>query len=339
MAGRIDRYQQGHPWLGVPIAVVYKFFDDQAGYLAALLTYYGFVSLFPLLLLAVTVLGFLLQGNAHLQHQVLNSALSQFPIVGKQVQTNVHQYKGSGTGLIFGILGSLYGGLGVMQAGQNAFNHIWGIPRNNRPNPIKSRARSLVLLAGLGTGALLSTSLTGLATDSSSYVPALHVSGLFRVGAIVVGVVLNSVVFVAAFRSMTARDVTIREVLPGALTTAVLWQLVQSGGTYYLAHKLHASQEVYGVFGLVLGMLAWIYLLAVVVMLGAEVNAVLHRHLWPRALLTPFTDNVDLTEADQSAYESYAHIQRFKGFEKIDATFDERASEDRPDLMAGPTVE
>src|SRR5437588_1065395 len=105
----LDDYQRRHRWLAVPIAVVYKFSDDQGGYLAALITYYGFLSLFPLLLLAVTVLGFVLQGNTSVQHDVIGSALSQFPVVGKQIQTNLHSYRGSGVGLAIGIIGSLYG--------------------------------------------------------------------------------------------------------------------------------------------------------------------------------------------------------------------------------------
>lgn len=327
LTSRLDAYQRSHPWLGLPIAVLYKYFDDQGGYLAALLTYYGFVSLFPLLLLSVTILGFVLHGDLGLQHRVLNSALADFPIVGKQISTNVHGYTGSGAGLVVGILGSLYGGLGVMQAGQNAFNNVWGIPRNSRPNPIKSRLRSLALLAVLGVGSLITTSLSALVTDATSYVPALRIGGRIQAAAFAVAVVLNTGLSVLAFRSLTARDVTVREVLAGAVTTAVLWQIVQGVGIYYLAHKLQSSQEVYGVFGLVLGLLAWIYMLATVVMLGAELNAVLHRKLWPRALLAPFTDDVDLTGADHEAYSSYARIQRFKGYERVTAQFDP----DRPE--------
>ena len=102
---RFDALQQRHRWLGFPIAVLYKYSDDQGGYLAALMTYYGFLSLFPLLLVGVTVLGFVLHGNPVLQQKILGSALSQFPIVGKQIQTNVHGFHGSGLALAIGIFG------------------------------------------------------------------------------------------------------------------------------------------------------------------------------------------------------------------------------------------
>lgn len=86
ITSRLDGYQRRHPKAGFPIAVVYKYFDDQGGYLAALITYYGFLSLIPLLLLMSTILGFVLAGDPQAQHVVLNSALSQFPVIGQQLQ-------------------------------------------------------------------------------------------------------------------------------------------------------------------------------------------------------------------------------------------------------------
>ncbi|MGA8926223.1 MAG: YhjD/YihY/BrkB family envelope integrity protein, partial [Solirubrobacterales bacterium] len=94
-----DAYQRRHRWLGFPIAVVYKFGDDQGPYLTALITYYGFLSLFPLLLLLVTILGFVLQGDPHLQDKVVNSTLAELPIIGSQLRENVRSLKGSGVGL------------------------------------------------------------------------------------------------------------------------------------------------------------------------------------------------------------------------------------------------
>src|SRR5450755_4606331 len=115
----LDRLQQRSPRLSFPAAVIKKFGDDQAGQLAALIAYYGFVSLFPLLLVLVTVLGFVLEGSPKTQASVLHSALGQFPIIGNQLQSNVHSLKGSGIGLAIGLLGSLLAGLGITGATQN----------------------------------------------------------------------------------------------------------------------------------------------------------------------------------------------------------------------------
>ena len=131
-SARLDVLQQRWSWLGMPIAVVYKFVDDQGVYLAALVTYYGFLSLFPLLLLAVTILGFALNHDPALQARIVDSALSNFPIVGRQIHDDLRGYHGSVPALIFGVLGSLYGGLGVAQAGQNAMNQVWAVPRHKR---------------------------------------------------------------------------------------------------------------------------------------------------------------------------------------------------------------
>lgn len=150
---RVDAYQRRHHWIGLPLAVVYKFFDDQGNYLTAQITYYGFVSLFPLLLLLVTILGYALQASHQLQQQVLHSALAQFPVIGDQIASNIQSLHGSVAGLIVGALGTVYGGLGIAQATQNALNKVWGVPRNSRPNPVKARLRSLLLLVIGGVAA------------------------------------------------------------------------------------------------------------------------------------------------------------------------------------------
>src|SRR5690349_5931603 len=141
----LDRFQRKHPWAGFPLAVAYKYFDDFGTYLAALITYYGFVSLFPLLLLLSTILGFVLSGDQRLQQEVLDSALHQVPVIGQDLG-RPGRIGGGPVGLVVGVLGSLYGGLGVAQAFQFAMNSMWAVPRDQRPNPFKARGRSLVLL-------------------------------------------------------------------------------------------------------------------------------------------------------------------------------------------------
>ena len=137
---RADDYQRHHRWIGLPLAVVYKFFDDQGSYLAAQITYYGVVSLFPLLLLLNTFLGYGLHGSPHFQREVLDSALAQFPVVGDQIARNIHSFHGSVPGLVIGIFGCLYGGLGIVQATQNALNKVWGVPRKCPPQSVAGPA-------------------------------------------------------------------------------------------------------------------------------------------------------------------------------------------------------
>ncbi len=209
---RLDGAQRRHPVLGFPLAVVYKFVDDQGSYLAALITYYGFLSLFPLLLLLTSVLGFVLSGDAHLQQRVLNSTLSQFPVIGSQLG-DPKGLRGSGAGLVIGLLGAVYGGLGVAQAGQNAMNTAWHVPRNNRPNPIKTRLRSLLLLATVGLGVLATTILSGLGSSAGAFGASFGVG--FKVVLTAAAVLVNAGIFLLAFRVATARDVSFGEIARG----------------------------------------------------------------------------------------------------------------------------
>jgi len=324
VVSRFDAYQRRHRWLGVPIAVVYKFVDDQGGYLAALITYYGFLSLFPLLLIFSTVLGFLLPGNPALQQQLIDSALGQFPIIGDQLGSTAQPLRGSGWGLTIGILVALYGGLGVAVAIQNAFNQVWGVPVHRRPDPVRARLRSLLLLGLLGLGVLLTTALSAVVAVGERFGPGL------RIGAVVLAVITNAALFVLAFRALTTRKVAIREVLPGSVLAAVAWQILQSLGAIYVDYQLRGTSQVYGLFGIVLGLLAWIYVEAVVIVLAAELNAVLARRLWPRALLTMFAEDVDLTSADRRSYESYASAQQYREAESINVEFDTPDETDDP---------
>ncbi|HET9689530.1 MAG TPA: YihY/virulence factor BrkB family protein [Acidimicrobiales bacterium] len=317
----LDRLQRRRPALGLPIAVIYKFSDDQGAYLASLMTYYGFLSVFPLLLLAVTVLGFVLRGNPQLQSTIIHSALSQFPDIGQQL-SSVHGYRGSGLGLVVGLVGAVYGGMGVAQAAQNAMNVVWAVPRNERPNPIKSRLRSLLLLAVLGAAVLATTGLSAISSGAGAFNSHLAVLGTgIRIGAIVLGAAVDVGIFIVAFRLLTAREVTTREILLGAVIAGVAWAVLQAVGTYYVAHSLKGTSAAYGLFAIVLGLVAWIHLESLVIVLCAELNVVVRHRLYPRALLTPFTDDVDLTSADRKAYTSYAKAQRNKGTEQIDVQF------------------
>ena len=314
-AQRIDDFQQRHRWLGYPLAVVYKYLDDSGGYLAALITYYAFVSLFPLLLLGSTILGFILVGHADLQKQVLDSALAEFPVVGAQLG-QPRRLGGGTAGLVIGILGSLYGGLGVAQAIQYAMNTAWSVPRNSRPNPIKARGRSLLLLCTAGVAVLGTTVLSAL--DSSN---AESLGPFAKVVLIAGSVVLNAIVFLFVFQVAAAKELSVKDVAAGAISAAVVWQLLQTFGVVYVGHVVKGASATNGTFAFVLGLLAFLYLAAVSLVFCIEVNVVRVAHLHPRALLTPFTDNVDLTQGDERSYTRAAKAQRAKGFEDVDVRF------------------
>ena len=343
-----DRTQRRLTPLGFPLAVIYKFFDDQGNYLAAALTYYAFVAIFPLLLLASSIFGFFLQGNPELQDQVLNSALATFPIIGDQLG-RPEGLQGSFSAVVVGATAALYGALGLGVSIQNLLAVAWAVPRNSRPNPVLLRVKSLFLLvfAGLAVLGISIFSAVGANTEVFSDQLNTTIRLLIQLATVlIVGLVLTGL-----FRFARAPSPQRMRAAPGAFTVAVLWQALQYLGTVYATNVLDGTSSINQTFGLVLGLFGIIYIAAVMAVLGVEVNVVVARRLWPRALLTPFTDSVDLTEADRRAYAMYAQMQRHKGFETVVVRFDGRdggtheivlepqAKAPETRVLAEPTVE
>ena len=308
LINRVDGYQRRHPWLGFPIAVVKKFGDDEAGKQAALIAYYAFFSLFPLMLVFVTVLGFFVGKNSHLQDEVVHSVLSRFPVIGKDI--SFHSLKGSGIALAIGIVGALWGGMGVVQAGQGAMDSVWHVPRKARPSFIKSRSRALVLLLVLGAGVLGSVLLTGFATAGTGH------SLVSKVMALVISTIVNFGVFLAAMRLLTVADVSWKQLLPGAVIAALAGIALQALGGYIVGHTFKNASNTYGFFGVVIAMLSWIYLQAQVFLFAAEVNTVRVMQLSPRGL-----DADRPTEADERVLKGLAQTEERKPDEDVDVEF------------------
>ncbi|MGW4568616.1 YihY/virulence factor BrkB family protein [Streptomyces sp. NPDC004561] len=329
---RFDSYQRRHRWVGLPLAVVYKFYDDQAMYLAAVLTYYGFLSLFPLLLILVAVLSTFLSDDPTLRQRVLDSALSKFPVIGDQIVGNIHSFHGSGAALAVGIAGSLYGSLGVAQAAQYALNKIWAVPRHARADPFRSRLKGLLFLVILALGLCAFTLLS--VASSQTYVFGSRLRGGTWIAATVASICLNTALLLVSYRLLTHRHLHWRGLVGVSLGAACAWQGLQWVGTYYVSHVLRGATATYGLFGIVLGLIAWLYVGALIFLTAAEVGSVRLLRLWPRSLLTPFTDHVVLSAGDRRAYRSYAATEAFKGFQKIRVRFEDppgNRSGKRPD--------
>lgn len=323
---RVDAFQRRHRVVGLPIGVVYKFFDDQGNYLAAIITYYAFIAIFPLLLIASSVLGFLLQSNAGLEQEVLHSALAQFPIVGTQLG-QPEGLKGSTWAIVAGTVTALYGVIGLGQAAQNAINVTLAIPRNSRLNPIVSRLRSLLLLLVAGLSVLAVTVLAIAASHTQGL--GLHVGSTLRWVLQLASVILTASVLAVMVMFSSSRKQSFREVIPGSLTVALLWQLLQALGGVYVGHVVTKAGSMNSVFALVLGLVALVYLASTMAVLGLEINVVVAKKLYPRALLTPFTDAVVLTPADRRVYTEYAQAQRHKGFQQVHVEFDDQQGDHR----------
>ena len=311
-AKRFDRYQQQHRWLAIPMAVVKKFGDDSAGSLAALVAYYGFFSLFPLLLVMTTILGFVLHGDPSAQQAVEKSVLGQFPVIGDQIK--VHSLTGSVSALVIGLVISLLAGLGVTGAAQNAFDHVWAVPRKDRANPIKSRLRGLALITALGVVFLAATVITGF--TSGIHGPA------GKLAAILVGLVVNLCLFTAAFRFLTSATVPTRLLWIGVAFAAVFWETLQIFGGIYINHVVRHATLVGEQFALVLGLLVWLHLGAQLTLYAAEINVVLARRLYPRSLFGPPAE-----PADEKTLTALAKVEERSEIEQVDVRFEHEQAE------------
>jgi membrane protein len=297
---RVDRVQQDNRFLAIPVATWQKFTEDRAGNLAALIAYYGFFSIFPLLLVLVTVLDLVVRNNAELRQDLLNSALSQYPVIGDQLKDSLHPLSQTGLALAVGLLLTLYGARGIAMAMQNAVNTVWSVPQYRRPGFPWSLVRGFGLIAVIGPGMIATITLSTFAGGVGH-----HLSGAAgRVAAIAVALVLTVGLFWVGFRIAAAAEVASRDLRLSAILSAIVWQALQLFGGYLVGHQL-ATKSAYGVFGIVLGLLAWFYLQAQITLYLVELNVVRSRRLWPRSLAPP-----PLTEADLRAYELSAQVSQ-----------------------------
>jgi membrane protein len=292
-----DAFQQRRPVLAFPVAVWKKFNDDRAGNLAALIAYYGFAAIFPLLLVLATVLNIVLKDNPSLQKTLTDSALAQYPVIGQQIKTQLGSIPGTGLPLIIGAVLLLLGARGVANAMQNALCEVWGIPRKSRPGFPMSQVWSFALLLTVAIGFIVTTFLSGLAGGAGHLLTGFGAT----VGAVLISLVLNVGVFWLGFRLATARLVRWRDLLVGALIAAVIWQVLQVAGGYVVSHQLHRANELYGTFGVVLGLVAWLYLQAEATLWAAEVDVVLAKKLWPVSMLADSDSDSDSDSESEAA--------------------------------------
>jgi YihY family inner membrane protein len=309
----MDALQQRRPWLAFPYAVAKKFGDDEAGNLAALVAYFGFFSLFPLLLAFVTILSMALRGNDTLQQRIEGSALAQLPVVGAQVSQNVHTISGSGLTLFLAIALAVWAGIGVLRAMQTGMNAIWNVPYHRRPGIVPSVVRALIMLVVLGL-ILVASATAGIAGAGSHTWWGV----LFGIAA---SLVLYFVLFGLAFTILTTEDLSWRDVWPGAAVAAVAWTVLQAIGGYIVSHQLRGASQTYGTFATVIGLMAWLYLAAQMTFYAAEINVVRRRRLWPRSVVQR-----PLTDADRRALTYYAKQEERRPDEEVDVRVRDTAS-------------
>ncbi|HWC40235.1 MAG TPA: YihY/virulence factor BrkB family protein [Acidimicrobiales bacterium] len=316
---RLDTFQQGRPLLAFLVAVVKKFGDDSAGSLAALIAYFGFLSLFPLLLVLLTVLGLVFANDPDFQHRVVNSTLSQFPIVGSQLAGphGVHSLRaGSVAGLVIGLLVLIWGSLGVTQAAQRAMAEVWNVPQVDRPGFVPRMIRSIAFVGVLGLDAVVITIVAGFASFGG------HSVGL-RVAAVIVALSADVALYIVAFRVLTPPSINRRSLVPGAVIAGIAWATLQYLGSYLVGHQLRHSSQVYGYFASILGLIGFLYLASQITLYAAELNVVRARRLYPRSIVQP-----PLTPADERVLSDIAKVGERRPEQRVAVEFDRGPSGD-----------
>jgi YihY family inner membrane protein len=308
----LDRLQQRSGPVAFIVGVIKKYGDDRGSMLASLLTYYGFLSLFPALLVATTILGFI--GNKTIENGIIGQTLQQFPVYGQQIGKNAaHPLRGSTTALTLGLLGLLYGAMGVAQGGQHAMAEIWNVPGVLRPGFLARLVRSAGLFLVLAASMAATTAVN---LSIGKFVSGLPLVLLARAAQFL----LNVGLYLGVFRVLTPRDVETRELWLGAVLAGVGYTILLIVGTSLVQHQLRHAEAVYGQFGFVLGLIGWIYFVVQVTLYAAEVNVVRVRHLWPRSIVQP-----PLTRADKQVLRDLAHMEERRPEERVGVGFEPHA--------------
>jgi YihY family inner membrane protein len=289
---RIDRAQQSHEKLAVAVATVKKYGEDQSSSLASMIAFWAFFAIFPLFLVLVTILGYVLPSDR--RADVLGRVASFFPLLHP---STVGSLSGSWWPLLVGGLSALWAGSAVVRMSQQAFDEVWEVPRMHRPGLVEQVRRSLFLLATIGFGLVVATIMSGYVTGRDT---GVHLGWYGRLGGYLISLALDVGLFVVAFRMLTKRENTVRDVLPGALLAGGAFFVLQLISSLIISRYLGKAQGTYGSFATVITILWWFYLQAQITLLGAQLNVVLSERLYPRSLV-----GGPKTDADERTLQYY----------------------------------
>jgi YihY family inner membrane protein len=263
------------------VAVIKKYGDDRGGQMAALITFYGFLAVFPLLLLLVTIVGLVVGPRSHAEHEIVNSALSQFPVLGQDLNRSITAlHTPSPLAFVVSALGLLWGSLGVTTTIQRSSETMWGVPRRQEASLVRRVLRGLMLLGTIAVAVVGSAFLAGLSTVGggklSAYPAAYWSSTLVGAGLVNLGA------YLLAFRILAPAGTRWRTLLPGTLIGGLGWTALETLGGVLVSHVLRHTTQLYGFFAIVLGLIFWLSLGSQLFVYAGQANVVLARRLWPR---------------------------------------------------------
>lgn len=296
---RLDAYQRHHRKAAIFYGVIKKYGEDEAGHKAALMAYYGFLSIFPLLLVLTTLVRITFREDSPVHRQIVQGAITYFPSLGSDLTKNIHSLGGNGIALVLGLLVVLYGARGVADIFRGTVNHIWEIPYVRRPNFPWSLLNSMRLILVGGAGLILTPIISGY-TASAGRGP------LFWLASLAVTLLMLFGVFMYLLFVSLSHKRSWRELWPSALMAAAGLQILQIVGGLLVTRELKHLDDLYGTFAVVLGLLFWLYLQAQVIVYALEAGTVKRFRLYPRSVILGRP-----TAADKEAFHMYTERNRF----------------------------
>ncbi len=307
--GWADRTQRRHTAFGFPYAVIKKYGDDAGGRHAALITYYGFLSLFPILLLAVVAVTNLLASNPELRSQVIDNIIP--PEFRETVDNAVLSLPTGGVPLVVGIIGLFLSGTGIVFSTYDTLNHLAAVPHCERLAFIPRYLRGFAMLA------VLLVSVVGMGGFAVVSAELPDVAGFPRIASAAGVLAIAFAMLLLAPTLLVARRTPISGLWPAALLGAVAVAALLLVFGPLLAQFVARSGPVYGSFATIVGLFALLYLACQVLVYAAEVAVVRRAHLWPRAI-----DSSDPTPADERALTLLAQMERRTAPERISVRFE-----------------
>ncbi len=296
---QLDAYQRNHRRAGFVYAITKKYGEDEAGYQAALMAYYGFLSLFPLLLVLTTLIRLTFHDDSSVHRSLVNGVTNYFPTIGNDLTHNIHSMGGNGLALLLGLLVTLYGARGVADTFRSTVNHVWETPYVRRPGFPWSLLRSVRMMVVGGIGLILAPVISG-------YAAAAGRGPLFWLASLTVTLLILFGVFLFLLQASLPSTHKLSELWLAALLAAIGLQILQSLGSLLIARELKHLDVLYGTFAVVLGLLFWLYLQAQVIVYALEAATVRTFRLYPRSVILG-----QPLAADSHAFHLYTERNRF----------------------------
>jgi uncharacterized BrkB/YihY/UPF0761 family membrane protein len=278
----VDRFQQRHKATAIVAACIRSYSDARGSMLAGLTTFYGFLAIFPLLLLFFTIVAVTLKNHPDLQARLITAVLSQFPELGQNLEAQIHTLSANSLSVaLLTAIGLAWGGLGVARALTHATTMLWQVPRAEELSFWIRLRREVGVIGVVSATILAGAAATALSTNRVA--ESVFGSTWLHLGELALSGLINILGYCFALKLLAPKKHTWRTFAPGAILGGLGWTGVLGLGSALLAHHLGSLGALYGVFAVVLGLVFWINLGTQLFLYATTLTVVLETKDWPKS--------------------------------------------------------